>query len=271
MSHPLLTGLSGYIIVRDAIKGDYPVVEAARSLLPICNEVLICDCESSDGTLETLTRFAATDVKIRIVTMPWPKLPTYEEWKSDAPRPPNDNHFWPKLINEVRPLLRYQYQLHLDADEVLFPCAHEEVQRCMDEKGVRYLKRLNFWQDASHMVPDGWVCGTYVAKLGPTELWMPSDEHHPEKEPEMRVRATKHDSLLIGHYGFIRKQDGFFAKSKTMQPAVIGNYDSRLEQAEKTGQNWWEVSTFPAALVPYEGEHPEVILPWLRERGRLPA
>lgn len=271
MSHALLTGLSGYLIVKDAIKGDYPVVEAARSLLPICNEVLIADCESDDGTLEMLTHFAATEVKVRVISIPWPLLPSYEQWKADVPRPANDHHFWPALINRVRPLLRYQFQIHLDADEVLFPCAFPEIIKCMDEGGCRWMKRLNFWRDAQSLVPPGWVCGDYVARLGPTALWMPSDEQHPEGEPEMRVKATKHESIVCGHYGFLRKDAAFYAKSKRMQPALAGTYDSRLEEAERTGAPWWTVSTFPGGLVPYTGTHPDVILPWLKERGRLLA
>lgn len=269
LSPVLLTGLSGYVVVHDAIKGDYPVVECIRSLLPVCDEVVAASADSTDGTLEMLTKLAATEPKVRVVNIPWPRLPTYEEFKADVPRPTNDNKFWPKLINVVRPMLRYQNSIHLDADEILFPCAHEEVRRAAETGTVRYLQRLNFWRDARSMVPDGWVCGTFVAKVGPSTLWMPSDEHWPDVEPEMRQRATKHSSLLVGHYGFIRKQDGFFAKSRVMQTAVVGNYDERLEEAERTGQNWWEVSNFPAELVPYEGTHPDVIIPWLTERGRL--
>jgi len=269
MSHPLLTGLSGYLAVHNAIRGDYPVLEAASSLLPICDEVLIADCDSDDGTLAMLTKFAATDCKVRVISVPWPKLPTYEQWKSDSPRPPNDNWFWPKLINEVRPHLRYQFQLHLDADEVLFPCAWPQIVECMESRGARWFRRINFWQDAHHCVPEGWVCGTQVARLGLTELWMPSDEPHPEGEPPMRILAKHHPNLVIGHYGFLRKQEGFFVKSKVMQTAVIGDYDKRLEEAERTGRNWWELSTFPAELCRYEGEHPECIKKWLEERNRL--
>jgi hypothetical protein len=269
ISPVLLGGLSGYVVVHDAIKGDYPVIECARSLIPVCDEVLIADADSTDGTLQMLTRFAAMEPKVRVVSIPWPKLPTYEEYKADAPRPMNDNKFWPILLNTVRPMLRYQSQIHLDADEILFPCAYDEVRRAVADGSVRYLERLNFWQDAHHRCPEGWVCGTYVAKLGPSTLWCPSDEHWPDGEPEMRQRATKHESLKVGHYGFLRKQDGFYAKSKVMQPAVVGNYDARLEEAERTGRNWWELSTFPAELVPYDGGHPDTIILWLNERGRL--
>lgn len=264
----LLPGLSAYVIVHNAIKGDYPVLECAESLLR-ADEVVLCDCDSTDGTLPMLVRWATTRPKVRVISVPWPKLPTYEEWKADTPRPLNDAMFWPKLINEVRPFLRYRHQLHLDADEVVFPGAWPEIHIAVESGTCRYLRRLNFWRDAHSLVPDGWVCGTYVAKLGPSELWMPSDEMHPEGEPEMRLRATKHDSLLIGHYGFLRRQDGFFEKSKILQTAIVGNYDSRLEEAERTGADWWTISNFPAELVPYEGRHPDCIMQFLNERGRL--
>lgn len=264
----LLPGLSAYVIVHDAIKGDYPVLECAESLMR-ADEVVLCDCDSTDGTLQMMVRWATTRPKVRVISVPWPKLPSYDEWKSDLPRPANDAMFWPKLINEVRPYLRYKHQLHLDADEIVFPEAWPEIHTAVAEGTCRYLRRLNFWRDAKSLVPDGWVCGTNVARVGPTRLWMPSDEMHPEGEPEMRILATKHPSLLIGHYGFLRKQDGFFAKSKVMQTAVVGNYDARLEEAEQTGKDWWEVSTFPAELVPFDGKNPDIIIPWLKERGRL--
>ena len=268
----LLPGLSGYAIVHNAIEGDYCVQEAITSLLPVCDEVVVADCESNDGTLDALNARASQEPKLRVVKAPWPKVATYDQWKTDAKdRPINDNWFWPKLINVVRPHLRHAQQIHLDADEVLFPCAREEVQKCVFQNGCRYFRRLNFWRDPQTLVPDGWVCGTNVARQGPTELWMPSDECHPEGEPEMRVRAVKHPDLLIGHYGFLRTQPGFFAKSKMMQLAVHGTYDARLEEAERTGRPWHELGTFPAELVPYSGQHPDFMIPWLRNRNhRIP-
>lgn len=265
----LLTGLSGYAIIKNAIKGDYPIVECLRSMLPVADEVVVADCESDDGTTQMLLRLAATEPKIRVVSIPWPELPTYDQWKVDAPRPMNDAMFWPKLINVVRPMLRYQSQLHLDSDEILMPCSFAEIRKAVDTGGARWIKRHNFWKDAKHKVPPGWVCGENVARMGPSVIWMPSDEMHPEGEPKMRQLATFHESLQIGHYGFLRKQDGFYAKSKVAQIAIVGTYDSRLEEAERTGADWWTVSTFPEALVPFNGEHPACIVPWLKERGRL--
>ena len=44
--------VSGCCIVRDAVKYDFPVVEAVRSILPVCDEFIINVGKSDDGTIE---------------------------------------------------------------------------------------------------------------------------------------------------------------------------------------------------------------------------
>ncbi len=113
------------------------------------------------------------------------------------------------------------------------------------------------------------VCGRYVARLGPTELVMPSDnsEKHPDGEFEICKRARYHPKLLVGHYGFLRKPAAFFAKSKVMQTALLNTYDPALTKAEETGLPWYTLSNANIPLDPYTGTHPGHIVTWLRERG----
>lgn len=61
--------LSGATFVRNAIKFDYPVVEAIRSILPICDEFVVNVGESEDQTLELVS--AIGDPKIRIIVSKW--------------------------------------------------------------------------------------------------------------------------------------------------------------------------------------------------------
>ncbi len=46
--------VSGFTFVRNAIKYDYPVVEAIKSILPICDEVVVAVGNSEDETLELI-------------------------------------------------------------------------------------------------------------------------------------------------------------------------------------------------------------------------
>ena len=72
-------GLSGYIPVRDGNSLDYCWREAAMSLLPIVDELILCDSDSTDGTRKDMDDWAAVNSKIRVVNYPWPRLPTPEE------------------------------------------------------------------------------------------------------------------------------------------------------------------------------------------------
>jgi hypothetical protein len=46
--------ISGFTFVRNALKYDYPVVEAITSVLPLCDEFVVCAGNSDDGTEELI-------------------------------------------------------------------------------------------------------------------------------------------------------------------------------------------------------------------------
>ncbi len=61
--------VSGFTIVRNAIKLDFPVVASIRSILPICDEVVVNVGRSEDETLDLVRSIG--DPKIRILETEW--------------------------------------------------------------------------------------------------------------------------------------------------------------------------------------------------------
>ncbi len=61
--------ISGATIVRNAIQFGYPVVEAIRSVLPICDEYIVNVGDSSDDTLDLIK--SIKDPKIKIFERVW--------------------------------------------------------------------------------------------------------------------------------------------------------------------------------------------------------
>ncbi len=61
--------VSGFTIVRNALKYDYPIVEAITSILPVCDELVVAVGKSEDDTLQ-LIRSIASD-KIKIIETVW--------------------------------------------------------------------------------------------------------------------------------------------------------------------------------------------------------
>jgi hypothetical protein len=60
--------VSGFTVIRNAIKYDYPILEAIQSILPLCDEVVVAVGNSDDNTLELIQNI---DPKIRIIETIW--------------------------------------------------------------------------------------------------------------------------------------------------------------------------------------------------------
>lgn len=60
--------VTGFSFIKNAIKYDYPIVEAIRSILPICDEIVVAVGDSEDETYELIRQI---DPKIRIIQTVW--------------------------------------------------------------------------------------------------------------------------------------------------------------------------------------------------------
>lgn len=61
--------VSGFTIIRNAVKYDYPVVESVTSVLPLCDEFVVAVGNSSDNTLELIR--SINSPKIKIIETVW--------------------------------------------------------------------------------------------------------------------------------------------------------------------------------------------------------
>ena len=83
--------IAGFTFIRNAIKNDYPVVEAITSILPVCDEFVVALGDSDDET-ESLIR-NINSPKIRIIHTVW----------DDTLRDGRGGIWWPKLISHLMP------------------------------------------------------------------------------------------------------------------------------------------------------------------------
>lgn len=61
--------VAGFTFIRNAVKNDYPIVEAITSVLPLCDEFVVAHGDSSDDTLALINSIGSN--KIRIVQTVW--------------------------------------------------------------------------------------------------------------------------------------------------------------------------------------------------------
>jgi glycosyltransferase involved in cell wall biosynthesis len=97
--------ISGFMIVKDVLKQGYPFVEAIASALPICDEFLISDGYSTDGTYEVVKRISSLNPKVKVYRQKWPdkKISTVLT----------------DVTNELRSKCSFQYILSVQANEII--------------------------------------------------------------------------------------------------------------------------------------------------------
>jgi hypothetical protein len=61
--------VTGFSFIRNAVKNDYPIVQAILSILPICDEFVLAVGDSEDNTLELIKRIDSP--KIKIINTTW--------------------------------------------------------------------------------------------------------------------------------------------------------------------------------------------------------
>ncbi len=60
--------VSGFTIIRNAVKFDYPVTEAILSILPLCDELIVAVGDSEDDTLCLIKKIDSPKIKIILTT-----------------------------------------------------------------------------------------------------------------------------------------------------------------------------------------------------------
>jgi len=56
--------VSGFTFIRNAVKNDYPIVQAIESILPLCDEFIVVVGNSDDGTRKLIENIASNKIKI---------------------------------------------------------------------------------------------------------------------------------------------------------------------------------------------------------------
>ena len=247
--------IGGFLCARNLISLDYCWREAIQSMLPICDQISVSDCESTDGTLEALREWSKAEPKITICHFPWTD-------------PKGDPSWYPGWLSHARENLKTDYAIYLDADEIFEPAHLQRIRDGAERGEVLQCYRWNFWRDPKHLIPKGVCLGTDVIRAAPQRMFLPSD--YPDPRATEAMSLAKPAEVWIYHYGFLRERGAFFRKARTVQRIWANDYDPRLEKAETFDGQW---ATMPGVtgwedkLANFDFPHPEIIKPWLRERG----
>lgn len=252
--------IGGSLFIHNGIIQDYCFEAAIRSLVHVCDEVVVCDAESTDGTLDKLNELRTSIGGFTIHSAPWkPVMYTHGRWLAETG-------------NFTRNFLKADYHVCLQADEVIHEKDHALFRELAKTRKLGYVHRLNFWKDNWHYTPAGRVCGHYIPRIGPASLPLIGDAECLSTEGVKSVNTE----ITFFHYGIIRDPQALVRKAKPMQMNFFGTYDPIFDAVAERGREALSDPAFRSniqdnELVKFNGTHPKFAHEWLKEKGFNPC
>lgn len=119
--------LSGCVFIRNCFEGAFCLFESMHQLLPLCDEFIVMDLGSTDGTLQALQEIEKSNPKVKLVYSTF-----YEQ----------DAAIFAKLANDLIAMCSNDTVLYYQADEIW----HENLVQMTKDALNRGKKDLSFWR-----------------------------------------------------------------------------------------------------------------------------
>ncbi len=124
--------ISGFTIVKDALKIGYPFVESIASALPICDEFLISEGYSTDGTFEVVQRISDLNKKIKIYRQVWPIS--------------RNVRVIGEVTDSIRAACKYDYLFYVQPSEIVHEDSQEFIRALPEMYPDVHTFVLPYWQ-----------------------------------------------------------------------------------------------------------------------------
>ena len=197
--------VSGFSFIKNAVRFDYPIVEAIRSILPLCDEVVVAVGDSDDGTRELV---ASIDPKVRIIDSVWD-----ESLKENGRVLAVETDKALAAVAEDS-----DWCIYIQGDEVMHEDGYGEVRKAMerwkDDKGVDglLLKYKHFYGSFDYVgTASQWYRHEIRVIRKRKDIYSYKDAQGFRKgdNEKLRVKAV---NAYIYHYGWVREPSAMQSK-----------------------------------------------------------
>lgn len=234
--------ISGFTILRNAVKYNYPAAESIRSILPICDEFIVNVGESDDDTLGLVQSIASP--KIRIIQTKW----DFAEGKTVLSRQTNI------ALKECKG----DWAFYLQSDEVIheadLPVLKKKMEAYLPDKNVEALRFpwLHFYGSYyRYRIDSGWYQKQDRIIRNNGEIESIGDAYGFERKDKAPLRRVNTGCLMY-HYGWVHS--GEVMTQRRVNAEQIGF--TSLKDGERQGDySYGDLNRFH----PYFGSHPAVM------------
>lgn len=190
--------VSGFTFVKNALIYDYPVVESIRSILPVCDEVVVAVGNSEDATRDLISQIGSE--KIRIIDTVWDET-LREGGKVLAVETD-------KAFAEIAPDADWAF--YIQGDEVIhekyLPAVREAMEKYRDSPGVDGLlfKYLHFYGSYDYVgASANWYPHEIRVVKNDRSIRSYRDAQGFRKSDNSKLKVVPVDAYIY-HYGWVK-------------------------------------------------------------------
>lgn len=242
--------VTGFTFIRNALKFDYPIVEAIRSVLPLCDSFVVAVGQSEDDTLALIKNIAPD--KIRIIETVWDdrlreggKVLALETDKAYA------------AIEEDT-----DWCFYIQGDEVVHEKYHPAIKEAMikwrEDKSVDGLlfKYLHFYGSYDYVgIAPGWYKNEIRIIRKSPKFYSYRDAQGFRKGQDEKLVVVPVDAYVF-HYGWVKDPRAMQRKQEVF--TRLWHNDEWIDRHVRKAE-LFDYAGHIDALQVYEGTHPEVM------------
>lgn len=242
--------VTGFTFIRNAIKYDYPVVEAITSILPLCDDFVVAVGNSEDATLDMIRNIAPG--KIKIIETVWDdSLRTGGKVLADE----TDKAF--RAIGADT-----DWCFYIQGDEVVHEKYHDAIREGMlrwkDDRKVDGLlfKYLHFYGSYDYVgTSSNWYPNEIRIVRNDKSIYSYRDAQGFRKGNDEKLRVKPLDAYVY-HYGWVKEPAAMQRKQQVFHK--LWHDDEWLEKnVAKTAE--FDYASHIDALELFRGTHPKVM------------
>ncbi|PYP03949.1 MAG: hypothetical protein DMD25_07355 [Gemmatimonadetes bacterium] len=244
--------ISGFTIVRNAVTLDYPIVPAIRSILELCDEVVVNVGKSDDGTRDVVA--GLSDPRVRIIDSVW-------DFSRGSAALAHET-------NRAMAACRGTWGVYIQADEVLHETGaatlRERLPECDGDARVEGLlvDYLHFFGDFDTVATDRhWYRREVRAVRLGQDIRSYQDAQGFRVGPALRRVRARPTGAGMFHYGWARPLQSMRRKLVAGQEVFPEHADRLAARAAQPDALGWT-----PLLRRFTGSHPRAAEEWIAAR-----
>lgn len=251
--------VAGFTFVRNAIKYDYPIIEAIQSIIPICDKVYVAVGESEDETLKLINTLPKD--KVEIIKTVW-----NDDLREGGRVLAEETNKAFQAIPE-----EYDWAFYIQGDEVIHEQGHEKIKKSLlkykDRKDIDGLlfNYRHFFGSYDYVGNSArWYANEIRIIKNDKKITSFRDAQGFRKADNKKLTVAS-SGAFMHHYGWVKDPRTMQAKQETFNKLW---HDDQWMEENILGVEEFDYFKNIDSLEKYKGTHPAVMLDRIQNKNR---